>query len=153
MEEIKPRKSVGLAVKLAAVWNKLEKKATITSHWMVRELDYKYQQQEVSSVLGKYVKRGYAVRGRIGFFIKLRDYKPQVLKPIRKAVAQPMDAVTIGRSILELIESLKKQIATLRQHLIEERQIVKQVVEQKRDLEILLAKAQSRILELNKNGV
>lgn len=150
--EVTVRVHRGLAADLAKVWNELDNKSDISSFWMGVQLKDKYKRQDISSVLCKYVRKGYAQKNNRtpGSYIKLRNSQPSEAKRIPKEARLPtMDALALGRGIIGLIDHYNSRVTDLRQKLIEERQVVRTLVEQRKELEVLVAKAHTRILELS----
>ena len=75
--------------------------------------------------------------------------KDQQAFPFEKKPTDSIDLLTLGKAWDALTDDLKAQVTELRTQLREERKTIGELVEEKRHLEELYKKAQTKILELN----
>ena len=81
------------------------------------------------------------------------EKKDQQNFPFEEKSAEPdIDLLTFGKSMFALLIDFKNKITELRKQLSEEKKTIGELVEEKRHLEELYKKAQTKILELNTGG-
>ena len=165
---------MGITADVVKVWNKGVKDNRFTAKDVDTIIGKGYKRKDIASIFCKFVKRGIASRGtERGIFVKIKDCE----MPTRKSILlhpgniklpvvtkdtsfieafnastqqdSTLDSLAIGKSILIYIDNLKNQIIEKQQRLNEEREIVKELIEKAKKMDILYKQAQSRIIELN----
>jgi hypothetical protein len=158
---------MGITADVAKAWNEFAIQSAITSDKINTRIGGPvfYEPKNISSILCKFVKRGIAKKGKFpGFYIKLKSItcvpkkkKAKVVSVIDafNEVARPipneplLDTLTIGKSILAVIDSLKDKIIELRQELNEEKKESKVLIERIKEMQKMYCQAQQKIIELN----
>ena len=145
---------MGITGDVIKVWNKGIQGARFTSEDVDTIIGKGYKRKDIASIFCKFVKRGIASRGtERGIFVKIEDCEMPKRKsvPLQYAsnIEPALDSLAIGKSILIYIDNLKNQIIEKQQRLNEEREIVKELIEKAKKMDILYKQAQSRIIELN----
>lgn len=161
---------MGLTQEVGRIWNKLSRRSEINTNWMQEELHQDigtiHPKNRIAAVLHRFIKAGCAKKGKTrSSYKKLKNFKPRRVIPklnkeglldvpvenesIEPAAEPTIDLLTLGHSILAILEDFKAKITELRKQLSEERKTVGELVEEKRHLEELYKQAQTKILELN----
>ena len=166
---------MGLTQEVGTIWNiKIVRREETDTTWMQQALEvdteYIYPKNRIAAVLHRFIKAGIAKKGKTrSSYKKLKNFKPRRVIPKlnkegllltipiekKKEIIEPLiveptiDLLTLGKSILTVIDDFKDKITELRKQLSEERKTVGELVEEKRHLEELYKQAQTRILELN----
>ena len=170
---------MGLTQEIGKIWNiKLVRRAEINTNWMQQALEVDtetiYPKNRIAAVLHRFIKAGCAKKGGTrSSYKKLKNFKPrrvipklgkdglldtsfeekdQQEFPFKEKPIDSIDLLTLGKAWDALTDDLKAQVTELRKQLSEERKTIGELVEQKREIDELYKKAQTRILELNTGG-
>lgn len=143
---------MGITADVVRAWNTCPNGRYISSE-MIQVLfgsSKRYEKKNITSILCKFVKKGYADKApKIGYYIKIKDCEMPRRKVRATTSAETLDSLAIGKSILVYIDNLKNQIIEKQQRLNEEREVVKELIEKAKKMDILYQQAQAKIIELN----
>ena len=166
---------MGLTQEIGKIWNtELGRREETNSTWVrfavERDTGKIHSKNRIAAILSRFVKAGCAKKGSTKkSWKKIKNYKPRRVIPKldkdgllltipiekKKEIIEPLiteptvDLLTLGQSILAIIDDFKDKITELRLQLSEEKETVRELIEQKRQLEELYKKAQTKIIELN----
>ena len=162
---------MGLTQEVGKIWNSRVPRREVTDTTWIQEIlktetGIIHPKNRIAAVLHRFIKAGCAKKGKTrNSYKKLKNFKPRRVIPKLnekglldvpvenesiEPIAEPsVGILALGHSILAIIDDFKEKIIELRKQLSEERKTVGELVEEKRHLEELYKKAQTRILELN----